>query len=396
MEIFLWLGFIVFVIAMLAIDLGLFNKGGHEVSIVEALTWTSVWVLLALGFNVLVFLIYEHHWLGVGTTASLNGRDAALQFFTGYVIEKSLSLDNIFVIAVIFGHFRVPPALQHRVLFYGILGALVMRGLMIGAGASLLHHFSWIMYVFGALLIVTAIKMLTSRPEHIDPSNHFLVRIAKRFFPLSPEFDGEHFFSQYQGRRAMTPLFVVLIVIESTDVLFAVDSIPAIFAVTREPFLVFTSNIFAILGLRTLYFVLAGVLDRFRYLKMSLVFLLAYIGVKMLISHHFPIPPLVSLAIIGGILAVGVIGSLVGGHRDEAALPELETHSAPINTTNWRAVRRWIALVGAAVFLLIGIAYLILPGSALPPIAAGVLLFSTELLWLRKIIDAFRRGGKGD
>ncbi len=194
----------------------------------------------------------------------------------------------------------------------------------------------------------------------------------------------------------MTPLFVVLIVIESTDVLFAVDSIPAIFAVTREPFLVFTSNIFAILGLRTLYFVLAGVMDRFRYLKMSLVFLLAYIGVKMLISHHYPIPPLVSLAIIGGILAVGVIGSMVGGHRDEAALPELETHAAPMKATNWRAVRRWIALVGAAIFLLIGIAYLILPGSALPPIAAGILLFSSELLWLRKIFDEFRRRGNGD
>ena len=318
----LWIGFIAAVLVMLAIDLGVFHRRTHVVKVTEAAIWTTVWVALALVFNVAVYYLYENHIFGIGATVGdeLTGKQAALQFFTGYVIEKSLSLDNIFVIALIFTYFGVRAEYQHRVLFWGILGALVMRGVMIAAGTALIHRFNWITYVFGTLLILTAVKMLIARHDNLEPDKNPLVRLARRLYPVSDDFDGQRFFTRVDGRRAITPLFLVLLVVESTDMLFAIDSIPAIFAVTRDPFLVFTSNVFAILGLRSLYFVLAGVMDKFRYLKMSLVFLLAYVGVKMLLAHHFPIPTTASLAIIGGILSVGVLASLLAGHRDTAPL----------------------------------------------------------------------------
>ncbi len=296
MEIVLWLAFLVIVIGLLALDLGVLNRKAHVISTPEALGWTAIWVILALVFNVAVYYLYEHHLLGIGAELGheLNGRQAALLFFTGYLVEKSLSLDNIFVIALIFAYFRVPAMYQHRVLFWGILGALVLRGAMILAGAALIRRFDWIIYVFGALLILTAVKMLVARHDNLEPNKNPLVKLARRLYPVSPDFEGSRFFTRLEGRRAVTPLFLVLLVVESSDVLFAVDSIPAIFAVTTDPFIVFTSNVFAILGLRSLYFVLAGIMDKFRYLKMSLVFLLAYIGVKMLLSHHYPIPTFVS------------------------------------------------------------------------------------------------------
>jgi tellurite resistance protein TerC len=234
------------------------------------------------------------------------------------LIEVSLSLDNVMVIALILTYFRVPPIHQHRVLFWGILGALVLRGIMIGVGAALIHRFAWVTYLFGAILIFTAVRLLILRNEdEVHPEKNPLVRIARRFYPVTTEFDGSRFFTMIDGRKTMTPLFLALLLVESTDVLFAVDSIPAIFAVTTDPFLVFTSNAFAILGLRTLYFVLAGVLDRFRYLKMSLVFILAFVGVKMLLSHTYPIPTAVSLTFLVGILSVGVIASIVDRRREE-------------------------------------------------------------------------------
>jgi tellurite resistance protein TerC len=320
--IWLWVGFVVFVLAMLALDLGVFNRKAHVFTIREAIAWTSLWVALALGFNVAIYFLYERHWLGVGLSIGheLDGRTAALQFFTGYVIEKSLSLDNIFVIAMIFSYFSVPTIYQHRVLFWGIIGALVMRGLMILAGAALIERFDWIIYVFGALLIMTAVKMLIVRHDNLDPGKNPLIRLAKRLYPLTDDFDGPKFFAHVDGKRAITPLFLSLLIVESTDLLFAVDSIPAIFAVTRDPFIVFTSNVFAILGLRSLYFALAGMMEKFRHIKSSLVFVLAFVGVKMLLTHYYPIPTFVSLSIILGILAVGLIASIVGAKRDTAAL----------------------------------------------------------------------------
>lgn len=316
--ILIWLSFIALVMVALAIDLGVLNRKAHVIGTREALRWTSVWVTCALVFNVVIYFIYEHHLLGIGATATirLSGYDAALQFFTGWLVEYSLSLDNIFVIAVIFNYFGVPRQHQHRVLFWGILGAMIMRGAMIAAGTALIHRFEWIIYVFGVLLLLTAAKMLRTGDEEVHPEKNPLVKLARRIYPVTPFFEGEKFFTRLDGKRAITPMFLVLLVVESTDVLFAVDSIPAIFAVTRDPFLVFTSNVFAILGLRSLFFALAGLMAQFRYLRFSLVFLLAFIGVKMLLSHHHPIPTHVSLAIIFGILSIGVLASLASMKRE--------------------------------------------------------------------------------
>ncbi len=319
MEIWIWVGFIVFILFMLALDLGIFNRNPHEITIKESLVWTIVWILLALLFNVGVYFFYEHHWLGIGDTVGhqTNGATASLNFLTAYIIEKSLSLDNIFVFALIFSYFDVPLRYQHRVLFYGILGALIMRGVMIAAGVVLIERFDWIIYVFGIFLIITAVRFLFASHEKLEPEKNPLFRLTRTMFPLTDEINSQRFFTKLNGKTAITPLFLVLILVESSDVLFAIDSIPAVFAVTHDPFLVFTSNVFAILGLRALYFTLAGVLKKFRYLKVSLFFLLAYVGVKMLLSHHYHIPPLVSLAIIAGILLIGIVASIIRPAENE-------------------------------------------------------------------------------
>lgn len=320
--IWLWIGFLVFVGVMLALDLGVFHRKASVISTKEALVWTGFCVLLAVLFNAAIYPMYEYHWLGVGLSegSEPNGHEAALKFFTGYIVEQSLSLDNVFVIAVIFSYFAVPPIYQHRALFWGILGAIVMRGAMILAGSALIHRFEWMIYVFGGLLIITAVKMLVVQTENLEPDKNPLVRLARKIYPVTPTFHADKFFVRIDGKRAITPLLIVVLVIESTDVLFAVDSIPAIFAVTRDPFIVFTSNIFAILSLRSLYFAVAGMMSKFRYLKSSLVFVLAFVGVKMLLSHHYPIPTIVSLSVILGTLLVGVLASIYAA-RKESALP---------------------------------------------------------------------------
>lgn len=322
MEIWLWLAFFLFIVFLLVLDLGVFHRKSHVIQAKEALLWTFFWIFLALLFNILIYYMYENHWMGIGNKIGheLSGKQAALQFFTGYLIEKSLSLDNIFVIALIFTYFSVPPIYQHRILFWGIMGALVLRGMMILAGAVLIQNFIWMVYVFGVMLIITAVKMLISRHDNLEPEKNPLVKIAKKIYPVATDYSGERFFTKVDGKRAITPLFLVLIVIETTDVLFAIDSIPAIFAITYDPFIVFTSNVFAILGLRSLYFALAAVMEKFRYLKFSLVFILAYVGIKMILSHHYPIPTFVSLSVIVTILMIGVLGSIIGGKKDTAAL----------------------------------------------------------------------------
>jgi len=296
--IWLWVGFNVFILAMLALDLGVFHRKTHVVSLRESLTWTGVWVLLALGFNAGV-------WHYAGSTK-------ALEFFTGYLIEKSLSVDNVFVFALLFSYFAVPPKYQHKVLFWGILGALIMRAIMIAAGAALIAKFSWIIYVFGAFLILTGIKMIVKREEEIHPERNPVVRWFKKLMPVTPEYRGDRFFVRENGLRMATPLFVVLLLVEFTDLIFAVDSIPAIFAVTKDPFIVYTSNVFAILGLRSLYFALAGVMDKFHYLKIGLGVVLSFVGVKMILAHTaWKIDTLVSLGVIVLILATSVVWSLL-------------------------------------------------------------------------------------
>ncbi|MEN9535469.1 MAG: hypothetical protein RLY69_209 [Verrucomicrobiota bacterium] len=293
----LWIGFNVFVLAMLALDLGVFHRKAHVVSIRESVIWTLVWIALAMVFN-----------LGV---AHYMGNTKALEFFTGYVIEKSLSVDNIFVIALLFSYFAVPAEHQHRVLFWGILGALIMRAAMIMLGAKLIAEFTWIIYVFGAFLILTGIKMIVKREEEIHPEKNPVVKLFRRFVPVTNDFRGGKFFVRENGVRMATPLFVVLLLVEFTDLIFAVDSIPAIFAVSTDPFIVYTSNVFAILGLRSLYFALAGILDKFHYLKIGLGVVLSFVGVKMLLSHTpWKIETGVSLGVIVGVLVTSVLASL--------------------------------------------------------------------------------------
>ncbi len=300
-----WIGFNLFVLAMLALDLGVFHRQAHEVSIREAGVWSVLWISLALAFNVGLYF-----W---------RGGEVALQFLTGYLIEKSLSVDNIFVFVLIFTYFAVPAKYQHRVLFWGILGALVMRGIMIAAGAALIKEFHWIIYLFGAFLIVTGIRMALHRNEEIHPDRNPLVRLVRRVLPVTGEYHGQRFFVRQAGVLMATPLFLTLVMVEFTDLIFAVDSIPAIFAVTTDPFIVYTSNVFAILGLRSLYFVLRGVVDKFYYLKLSLAAVLTFVGVKMVLTDLYKVPVGLSLAVIATLLAIGIAASVWRNRRAAAA-----------------------------------------------------------------------------
>lgn len=299
----LWGGFTLIIVVMLALDLGVFNRNAHTIHFKEALLTSLIWIAVSLAFNAVVFM-----WLG---------SQRGLEFLTGYLIEKALSVDNLFVFLVIFGYFHVAPALQHRVLFWGIFGALVMRGALIAVGAALIHQFEWIIYVFGAFLIYTAIKLARQNDEGIHPERNPVVNLFRKIMRVTPDYHGGKFFTRVGGALMATPLLIVLLVVETTDLVFALDSIPAIFAVTTDAFIVFTSNVFAILGLRALYFLLAGMLGMFRYLKLGLSFVLGFVGSKMMVSAlDVEIPILVSLAVIAGILTVSVAASLVAAKRE--------------------------------------------------------------------------------
>lgn len=338
----LWLGFVLLVLLLVAIDLGVLHRRAEVMTATSALRWTGVWVALSLVFNAVVYVLYDQQVLGLGQ--ELDGEQAATLYFTAYLLEKSLSLDNIFVISLVFAGFQVPAKLQHRVLFWGILGALVLRGGMILGGLTLLNQLSWTSYAFGALLLYTSYKMLTEDDdeEGVDLEKNWWVRQARRIFPLTDGFRGERYFVREGGKMAATPLFLALVVVEGSDVMFAVDSVPAVFTVTNDPFIAFTSNVFAILGLRALYFAVAAVLRNFRHLQTSLVFLLAFIGVKMTVIHHYRFPAVVSLCVICGILAIGILASLLrvpGTPKDAPADPNRDHTQA-------RGARRFASLAG--------------------------------------------------
>ncbi|MCU0363089.1 MAG: TerC family protein [Bacteroidales bacterium] len=297
-SIYFWVGFHVFIFFMLALDLGVFHKKSHKVPVKEAVIWTSVWVTLSLLFNLLVYFKF--------------GRQMALEYLTGYVIEYSLSVDNIFVFILIFTYFGVRDEYQHRVLFWGIIGALVMRAIFIFAGVALINRFHWIVIIFGAFLVITGIRMLFQKDSGIDPEKNPVIRFFRKFLPVTDDYHGQSFFVKKNRVLHATPLFLVLLIIETSDLIFAVDSIPAILAVSKHPFIVYTSNIFAIMGLRSLYFALSGIMGLFRFLKVGLAFILTFVGVKMLLSFvHIEIPILLSLAIIISILAMSVATSLI-------------------------------------------------------------------------------------
>lgn len=311
----MWILFNVFVLAMLALDLGVFHKKAHEVKMKEALTWSAVWISLAMVFNVLIYYFWD--WMAPGSEYS--NKDASLAFLTGYVIEKSLSVDNVFVFLMVFTYFRVPTLYQHKVLFWGILGALLMRAMFIFAGVALITKFHWMIYLFGAILIVTGIKMVTQKDKKLDPEKNPVIKLFRKFFPVTNEYNGDRFFTKLNKRKVATPLFVVLLFIETTDVIFAVDSIPAILAITSNPFIVYTSNVFAILGLRALYFALAGIMGLFHYLHYGLSVILVFVGGKMMLVDFFKIPIEVSLSIIIAVLLLSIILSKMYPPKSQSA-----------------------------------------------------------------------------
>ncbi|MBN1992803.1 MAG: TerC family protein [Anaerolineae bacterium] len=316
-QLFIWIGFNIFVIIMLVIDLKVFHREAHEISVKEALIWSAVWIALALLFNVIIYF-----W---------RGPTSALEYLTGYLIEKSLSVDNLFVFLMIFAYFGVASRYQHNVLFWGILGALIMRALFIAAGITLIQRFEWVIFIFGAFLIYTGIKLALEKDKEVEPDKNPVLKLVRRFLPVTNTLEGQNFFVRQAGRSMATPLFIVLIAIETTDVIFALDSIPAILAITTDPFIVYTSNVFAILGLRALYFALAGIMRMFYYLHYGLSVILVFVGVKMIISkiHEVPlighfftdfhIPVGVALGVVGGILVISVIASIFWPFRVEEA-----------------------------------------------------------------------------
>jgi len=322
---YIWLGFNIFVIILLVVDLRVFHREAHEISVKEALIWSAVWIALALSFNVLIYL-----W---------HGSEAALHFLTGYLIEKSLSMDNLFVFLMIFAYFAVAPRYQHNVLFWGILGALVMRAIFIAAGITLIARFQWVIFVFGVFLIYTGLKLGLQKDEQIDPEKNPVLRLVRRFVPITERYEGQKFFVRRAGRLLATPLFVVLVVIETTDVIFALDSIPAILAITTDPFLVYTSNVFAILGLRALYFALAGIMRMFYYLNYGLSLILVFVGIKMILSkadmipwfnlHEIHIPAVIALGMVGGILIVSILASIIWPPKEEKIEGQDETTGKP-------------------------------------------------------------------
>jgi tellurite resistance protein TerC len=324
----LWVGFAVLIVGLLALDLGVFRRTAHVIDLREALVASGAWIGVGLLFNVFVYFAYEHHWFGLDIPGEEpDGRTAAVLYLSGYVVEKSLGMDNVFVIAMIFSYFRIPAEYQHRVLFWGIVGAIAMRALMILAGVALIHRFHWTLYVFGAFLIVSGLRMATAR-EAPDPERNPAIRLARRLLPVTPALAGERLVVRADGRLALTPLALALIMIESTDAVFAVDSIPAIFAITEDPFLVFTSNVMAILGLRSLYFALAGIIHRFYYLRLSLALLLVVIGTKMLLKDVLETGPATTYGTLAAatiVLAGGVIASIVRARRT----PESVTVAIP-------------------------------------------------------------------
>jgi tellurite resistance protein TerC len=399
--ILLWIGFFALVLTGLSLDLGVFNRTPRVIRTREAFAWTGFWITLALSFTIAVYYIYELDLEGFGIQSmatDLAGKDAVFLFLAGYLTEYSLSLDNIVVIALVFSYFRVPLAYQHRVLFWGVLGALVMRFIMIVAGAALIHQFTWITYVFGAFLIVSAARMLVATDDHLEPEKNAFVRLAERLFPVHDHFHGHHFFVEVNGKRFATRLFIVLVLVESSDLIFAIDSIPAIFAITTEPFIVVTSNVFAIMGLRSLYFALAPLMDRFRYLKMSLVFLLGFVGVKLVLAHHFEISPVATLGAIVGIVAVGALASVVAANRprDHSDSPVTLMEREQLRGLTPRGARRVAVLVIFTSCLAVGAGVVLLPGPIWVLLPAGVALIAAESYWARRLFHREEKHPAGD
>jgi tellurite resistance protein TerC len=460
----IWSSFVLFVLVLLALDLGVFHRKAHVVTMKEALSWSAVWISVGLMFSVVVYFGYEYHWMGLGSTVDAvdgtinDGRSATLKYLVGYIVEKSLSVDNIFVLAMIFTFMAVPTIYQHRVLFWGILGALIMRGIMIGVGAALIARFHWMLYIFAAFLIVTAIKMLALKTRQTDPSENRLTRLIQRLFPVTDQFHGEHFFVRAgsdaskepcvpggivqhdstvemralngPGVLMVTPLFVSLSIVEFTDLIFAMDSIPAVFSITADPFLVFTSNVFAMLGLRSLYFALAGMMKKFQYLKYALALILLTVGLKMIFAKQLQeaIGDGFNFYLLGVVLVIllcGVVASMLAKYRSDSLtairsagldlngareLPEKKRFRiSEVIVRRLKSVKHLlakgrlflrqrklghirsllVATLGGCV-LLAGVAMIVLPGPAIIVVPLGLAILATEFIWAKRLFKRAR------
>ncbi len=390
MPILLWVLFLGLIILALAVDLFWFHRTDQDISIAEAFWWTGIWIFVALLFNGAIYLIYEHHWLGIDLVGygAHPGRQAALDFLTGLILEKSLSLDNLFVIALIFSSLHISAAYQHRILFWGILGAIVMRGVMILGGTMLISRISWLTYIFGLLLFGTALRMLFAKAENIDPNRNLLVRWVRKFYPVSEQLHDGRFFVTVNGRRAVTRAFLALLIVETSDVMFAVDSVPAIFAVTLDPFIIFSSNIFAILGLRSLYFALSGAMQRFHYIKYGLVGILLFIGLKLLLVHLVHIPTVLSLGIIILLLTLSTAASLFSPPA-EGATPFAD-QIEQFGRITLKQGRRLVVLVVGLTILFIGVVMIIAPGPAFIVIPIGLGILATEFVWAKRLLQRLK------
>jgi tellurite resistance protein TerC len=394
LTVLLWLGFVALILVLASIEFGRLNRvtvtGRHE-----AMAWTLFWISLSLAFTVAIYFIYQRHWLGLGLAPGheLDGRTAALQFLTGYLVQKALSIDNIFVIALIFSHFRMPLEYHNSVLVPGIIVSILLRGAMITIGVLLIRHLPWTTYVFGVLLIFTALRTLAQRGT-FQVSDGLLSRLVRRRYPASVYFSGRRFVAEADGVRAATPLLHALVMITSAGLVFAIDSVPAIMAVTQEPFIVFSSILFAMLGLHSLYFLLASIIGRLQYLKFALVCVLVFVGVKMLLVRYLPIPTETTLSFVSLALAAGVVASLFFRPPPDALVSPIARELDQFIALTLTSARRIVILVTGSTVVLVGIAMIVTPGPAILVIPLGLAILGTEFVWARRLLKRFRTEAK--
>ncbi len=389
---YLWLILIISVISLLAIDLGILHRKVSHISFYEALAQSAFWITLGLGFSMVVYFAYEHAAFGEQfNPQQLDGKQALLQYLTAYIVEKSLSLDNLFVIALIFQSMQIPTHLQHRVLLWGIIGAIIMRTLIILLGITLLNQVDWIIYLFGALLIFSAVKLLANQHKPYTAHDNAFVNWLMRHLPVTEKMHNGKFMVRIDGRRFFTPLFVAMLLIETADLMFAVDSIPAVIAISRDPFIVLSSNIFALLGLRALYLVLATAIEHLRYLRLGLIFILLFIGSKMLLTNTYHIDTLVSLYVISGILITAIAASLLtSDRRDLLATSPLTHNASKLYELTYAGMKRIVILVIGISVIIIGIIMIFTPGPAIIVIPAGLAILATEFVWARILLKRFK------
>jgi tellurite resistance protein TerC len=373
---------------LIVLDLGVIHRHVRQISLYEALAMSIFWISMGMGFAVFVYFSYEYQWY---VASDINGQRALFQYLTAFSLEKMLSLDNLFVMALIFHQLQIPVAYQHRVLFWGILAAVIMRGLFISGGILLIHHFDWMVYVFGGILLLSAFKILSNQSPNTLTEKNLILRGIRKLVHVHTDVEDDRFIKRSNGRLALTPLFLALIMVESADVMFALDSIPAVIAVSRDPFIIYSSNVFAILGLRSLYFVLASALQQFHYLKVSMVLILCFIGVKMLFTHVYTINAMVSLIVIFSIMLVGIAASLLDKNRGNIlATSPLAEDLGRIYTITFAGIKRVVILAIGTSVVIVGIIMIFTPGPAIVVIPAGLAILATEFMWARHLLKYFK------